>query len=162
VKPVVVADTSPIVYLRLIQQIDILPSLFDVISIPIQVYEELSHPSAPSLVRDWAKKRPHWLSVLTAPETNDVATTRLDAGEREAIALAEHLNADLILMDERKGTRVCPQKGFSVVGTLGLLDLAARRGIVDFVACVDELKTTKFRYRPEMLARMKARIRNAE
>ncbi|HUH64464.1 MAG TPA: DUF3368 domain-containing protein [Terracidiphilus sp.] len=157
-KPVVVADTSPIVYLRLIHRVEILPSLFDGISIPMQVYRELSHPSAPALVRSWAREGPDWLAVLPSPGIDDPATARLDSGEREAIALAEQLKAELILMDERKGTKVCLQKGFSVVGTLGLLDLAARRGMVDFIACIEELKRTNFRYRPETLARMIARF----
>jgi predicted nucleic acid-binding protein len=78
-------------------------------------------------------------------------TSSLDAGERAAIALADHLHADLILMDERRGTRVCLLKGFAVTGTLGILDLAARRGLIDLAEAFSRLKITNFRYRPEML-----------
>ena len=38
-------------------------------------------------------------------------------------------------------------KGFEVTGTLGVLDLAAERGLVDLVDVFDRLKRTNFRYR---------------
>lgn len=74
----------------------------------------------------------------------------LDEGETAAIALAEFLRADLLLIDERDGYRVARRKGLSVTGTLGLLDLAAERGLIDFVQAVTKLEQTTFR-RPEAL-----------
>ncbi|MGH9949283.1 MAG: hypothetical protein ACRD6X_19090 [Pyrinomonadaceae bacterium] len=41
---IIVADTSPINYLVLINEIDILPGLFEQITIPQAVFEELNHP----------------------------------------------------------------------------------------------------------------------
>ncbi len=84
----------------------------------------------------------------------------LDDGERAAIALAELIHADLLLMDERKGVRVSLQKGFEVTGTLGILDLAARRGLIDLGECFNRLKATNFRYRPEMMADLLERFRS--
>jgi len=49
---VVVADASPINYLVLIGQIEILPRLYTRIVIPSAVLGELKHPVAPELVRD--------------------------------------------------------------------------------------------------------------
>jgi len=46
---------------------------------------------------------------------------QLDAGEAEALALAEELHADLILVDELAGREVARQCGFTVLGTLGIL-----------------------------------------
>lgn len=86
----------------------------------------------------------------------------LDDGERAAIALAELIHADLVLMDERKGVRVSLQKGFEVTGTLGILDLAARRGLIDLAECFERLKATNFRYRPAMLDDILARFRSGQ
>jgi predicted nucleic acid-binding protein len=47
------------------------------------------------------------------------------------LALARALSADLVLMDDRAGVAVAHQFGFAVTGTLGVLDLAARRGLID-------------------------------
>lgn len=51
--PLVIADASPINYLILIRQIEILPRLFERVVIPRTVRNELGSPSAPPLVRDW-------------------------------------------------------------------------------------------------------------
>jgi predicted nucleic acid-binding protein len=74
----------------------------------------------------------------------------LDDGETAAIALAESLRSDVLLIDEREGFRVAPRKGLRVTGTLGLLDLAAERGLVDFTQAIRELERTSFR-RPDAL-----------
>jgi predicted nucleic acid-binding protein len=50
----VVADTSPLVYLILIDQIEILPQLFNSVILPDAVHAELCHPLAPTPVRTWA------------------------------------------------------------------------------------------------------------
>lgn len=147
-KRVVVADTGPILYLHLIGEIGLLPSLFAEIHLPAAVYEELCHPAAPQAVRIWALAKPGWLSIATASGLPDPDTASLDDGERAAIALAELIDADLVLMDERKGVRISLQKGFEVTGTLGILDLAARRGLIDLAVSFDRLKSTNFRYRP--------------
>jgi predicted nucleic acid-binding protein len=61
------------------------------------------------------------------------------------------VHADLILIDERKGTRVALNKGFEVTGTLGVLGVAARRGLVDLADSFAGLKQTNFRYRQEIM-----------
>jgi predicted nucleic acid-binding protein len=97
--------------------------------------------------------------LATAPVITDPETASLDAGERAAIALAEFLLADLVLMDERKGVRVSLRKGFEVAGTLGILDFAARSGLIDLAESFDRLKATNFRYRPQLLEDLLARFR---
>jgi len=160
VKRVVVADTSPILYLHLIGEIELLPALFHEIHLPAEVYSEICHPNAPRTLRTWALARPNWLLLATAPVITDPETASLDAGERAAIALAEFLPADLILMDERKGVRVSLQKGFEVAGTLGILNLAARHRLINLAESFDRLKATNFRYRPQMLEDLVARFRS--
>jgi predicted nucleic acid-binding protein len=61
------------------------------------------------------------------------------------------LHADLILIDERKGTNVALNKGFEVTGTLGVLGLAARRGFVNLADTFARLKLTNFSYRQEIM-----------
>jgi predicted nucleic acid-binding protein len=71
--------------------------------------------------------------------------TGLDEGEAAAIALATSLGADLLLMDDRKGAIVARSKGLRVTGTLGVLDIAAERGLVDFAQAINRLRRTTFR-----------------
>jgi predicted nucleic acid-binding protein len=150
----VVADNSPIAYLCEIHQVELLHKLFGVIYVPAAVYNELCHPKTPVLARTWALKPPPWLKIDSTSEVDDPATRHLDAGERAAIALADRLHADLILMDERRGTNVCRAKGFEATGTLGILIRAANRGWVDLGDAFQCLKETNFRHSPEMLEQL--------
>ena len=148
----VIADTGPVNYLILIGNIDLLPALFDKVILPSAVQAELTHPDAPSLVRNWIADPPAWLQVHETPccKSDQAYTEALDEGETAAIALAILLNADLLLMDDRKGVIAARGKGLRVTGTLGILDLAAQRGLVDFAQAVNSLRRTTFRI-PETL-----------
>ena len=56
-----------------------------------------------------------------------------------------------MLMDDRAGVAVARAQGLAVVGTIGILDLAGRRKLIDIGDAVARLKTTNFRYRPGLL-----------
>jgi predicted nucleic acid-binding protein len=56
-----------------------------------------------------------------------------------------------VLMDDRKGVIVARGKGLRVTGTLGVLDLAAERGIVSFAEAANRLRRTNFRIPEELL-----------
>jgi len=84
----VVADTSPLNYLILIDQINLLPQLYGRVLIPESVLEELSADETPQVVRNWATNLPEWIEVLPATPIIDEGLTRLHAGERDAISLA--------------------------------------------------------------------------
>jgi predicted nucleic acid-binding protein len=126
----VVADTGPLNYLVLIGAIELLPKLFEKVFAATAVHSELLDPDAPPMVRAWAEQPPSWLEVQSVPAPlNDPAWRALDAGEREALSLARALNAELVLMDDRAAVAVAQRQGFTVTGTLGVLDLAAQRGL---------------------------------
>lgn len=120
----VIADTGPVNYLILIGYIDLLPRLFEKVTLPAAVQDELMDIGAPPEVRSWASDPPVWVELL---ETHGVKRGFVGLGEGEAavIALAELLHADLLLIDERKGVRAARSQGFRVTGTLGLLEMAA-------------------------------------
>ena len=141
----------------LIGAIDLLPKLFDLVFLPDIVETELRHPRAPALVRDWVAGPPSWLRVLPTPPVATLPFPRLDDRERAAIALAETLRADVILMDDREGVTAALSRGLTPIGTLGMLDRAARRGLVDLDLALARLKAANFRVRPQMLDELLAR-----
>ena len=106
---------------------------------------------APLVLREWIAASPPWLENVPVDLTADAALRSLGRGERAAIILALSIHADLILIDERKGTSVALAKGFAVTGTLGILRLAARRGMVEIAETLANLRRTNFRYRQEMI-----------
>ena len=157
----VVADTGPINYLVLVDAINLLPKLFNTIFVPAAVYRELCHPGAPLPVRAWIASIPNWLEVRPNPDykSNDPAEMALDNGERAAIALAAAINADLIFIDDRAGARSRTGAASTVTGTLGVLDLGARRGLIDLARAFERLRATNFRYRPEIMDALLAQHR---
>ena len=95
----VIADTGPINYLILIGHIDLLPRMFEHVALPSAVQAELSNSLAPLPVRRWIASLPPWLEIHETTGLSQVSG--LDEGETAAIALAESLHADLLLIDER-------------------------------------------------------------
>jgi predicted nucleic acid-binding protein len=145
-----VADTSPLCYLILIGEVNLLPKLFDQVLAPAAVITELRHEDAPDAVRSWASI-PSWLSVRDNPTRSAAGMEKLQAGERAAILLAEWVNADIILLDEKPARRVAVDRGLRITGTLGILGEAASRGLVDLAVAIDRLRQTSFRYSPALL-----------
>lgn len=141
---IVISDTSPINYLVLVGQQDILPSLFGRVIMPEAVLNELKAAATPPQVHQWIANRPAWIEVKTPtgpPETN---LFHLDEGEREAIQLAEEVKADLLIIDERAGREEALKRSLPVIGTLGILERAAELGMLDFALVLAELKAYKF------------------
>ncbi len=138
---VVVADTTPVNYLLLIDQIDLLQKLFETVHIP-----DIVSPR----VQNWIATPPPWLIIRPTPHASAIAP-HLDAGERAALALAAQLKAQLLLIDERAGTAVARAEGFTVMGTLGVLDLAAINGMIDLRTVLGRLTATNFRVSPRLI-----------
>ncbi|MCS6805136.1 MAG: DUF3368 domain-containing protein [Acidobacteriota bacterium] len=157
---IVISNTTPINYLVLIDHIYILPELFGRVVIPEAVLYELQSPAAPDKIQRWIAS-PEWLMVQRV-ETTDPALAHLDAGEREGITLAEQMQADLILIDEGRGRQTAKQRGLAVTGTIGLLDYAAARGLIDFVRAVELLRQTSFRAAPHLLQALLDRHRQED
>jgi predicted nucleic acid-binding protein len=68
----------------------------------------------------------------------------LDAGERDAILLALELKADELIIDDMDGRREAERRKLHVVGTLGVLKLAAKHGMLDLEDALARLRTTNF------------------
>src|SRR5215475_4684033 len=97
----VVADTGPLNYLVLIDAVKLLPKLFEKVFAPEAVRAELLDQDAPAVVRAWAAQPPGWLDVrIISSVIDDPAWRSLDVGEREALALARTLSAELVLIDD--------------------------------------------------------------
>jgi predicted nucleic acid-binding protein len=152
-----VADTSPLNYLVLIGAIDVLPRLFEAVIVPGAVKAELLHVRAPAAVRRWAAAPPLWLRVAHALPPAGAGLDHLDAGERAVIALALSLQPDFVLIDERAGVAAARAQGLEVLGTLGLLDRAARAGLIDLGGAVAALKATNFHARQSLFDALLAR-----
>jgi predicted nucleic acid-binding protein len=85
---IVISDTSPINYLILTGEIEILEKLFKRIVIPQAVFSELQHTKTPQQVKDWIANAPSWFEVKQADASLFTPSKWIGNGEIEAIALA--------------------------------------------------------------------------
>jgi predicted nucleic acid-binding protein len=142
---IVVADAGPLHYLILLEHAELLHRFYDEVVVPDAVANELSLPSAPRPVREWVSHAPTWLKIVPAEaERVQEITDELDLGERSAIALAEAMHADLLLIDEAAGRAEAKRRSLRVTGTLGVLRAAAELGLIDVPAVIVRLKATSF------------------
>lgn len=153
---IVVADTSPLRYLVLIQHIDVLPALYGRVIVPPAVLAELAHEHTPDAVRAWLSAPPKWLHVEQAKQSMTTEPSTLGPGERAAIALAEELSADALLIDDRDGRREAERRRLPVLGTLRVLADAAEQGLIDLGDAFDRLAHTNFRAERQLVERLLA------
>lgn len=139
----VVADAGPIRYLVLIEAIELLSRIYDRVIIPRTVLAELTHPHAPAAVKGWVTALPPWAEVKSALHVD--LDGILGPGEAEAIALAQELKANSLLLDETEAREEALRLGLPVSGTIGILEKAAERGLIDLPEAFQRLSRTNFR-----------------
>jgi uncharacterized protein len=140
---IIVCDTSPINNLAAIGQLHLLYQLYGTVLIPEAVYRELTDPSFPvagaTEVRtfDWIQTRAVSDRTLVEALNNE-----LDIGEAEAIALAVEVQADQILIDERRGQQVATRLNLRFTGVLGILVEAKSQGLIGEIKPLLDAKST--------------------
>jgi predicted nucleic acid-binding protein len=141
----IVADAGPIIALASIGRFEVLQSLATDVMVPIAVHAEVL-AGAP---RPGAKEiaAANWLRIVEAP--TDLATAfRLvvDQGEAEALALAQGHPGALLVVDDQRARRVAEELGLRLTGTLGVLGMCKRAGILTHVRPeIEQLTRAGFR-----------------
>ena len=145
---IVISDTTPLISLMKIDQLNLLNYLFGEVQIPSAVFEELiSNSRFPDESRQ-IRECP-FIKKINVTDKNAVnllrRSTGLDAGESEAIILSDSIPASLLLMDEAKGREVAAQMGIQLMGTIGILLIANNRNLLpkdQVLECIETLKIT--------------------
>ena len=130
-------------------KIELLPTLFEEIVIPPAVLSELQRAETPDKVKAWLSDAPAWLKGQTVSAIDRTIT--LGAGECEAISLAVEINANLILIDDKKARQAAMERGLTVAGTLNVLELASVTNLIELSEAFDKLKQTNFRVSKALL-----------
>ena len=133
-KEPVVVDSTCLIGLERIGKLDILPELFEPISIPDEVFNEFGT----------AFSR---LNIETPANFALINALKLlvDDGEAEAIALALEKNCK-ILSDDKQARSVAKKLGLKVIGTIGMFIQAKQYGLIDLLKPVlDDLEYNGFR-----------------
>ncbi|MGF1496684.1 MAG: DUF3368 domain-containing protein [Elainellaceae cyanobacterium] len=154
-----ISNTSPILNLAIVGQLDLLRQQFGQILIPPAVLNELKvdeeRPGSLVIRRAIADE---WIQVQPISNQALVQLLRqtLDGGEAEAISLTVELQADWLLLDERDARKVAKSLGLQVTGVLGILLRAKQSGALSSLQSVINNLTQKadFRIAPDLLAKI--------
>ncbi len=135
-----VTNSACVIALERIGQLDLLPRVF-------------ARVFAPPAVRSELRTAAPWLTIQ-APASAPLVTalaTQLGAGEAGAIALALEIGDAPVILDDKKARAVARRAGLSVIGTLGVLLLAKRQGILPRIEPVlGALREAQFHMSPAL------------
>lgn len=143
---IVISNTTPIISLALVGQLDLFAKLYGEVVIPLAVAEE---------IQAGGKNRPGFLEFQQATWFKQIPLadprrasllSDLDRGEAEVIALAQEINAHLVIIDERLARRHANRLGLTITGTLGILLKAKQEGHISSIApLISELQSNGIR-----------------
>ncbi len=126
---IVIADSSPLIALSIVESLYWLDILFQNIGAPQAVYDEVTIPGKTQSInlKEYLEHR-----ILPVKNTMAVAAFQLDLGpgESEAIVCAMENKADFILLDDHKARKTAKLNGVPVVGSIGVMILAKRHSLI--------------------------------
>lgn len=139
----VIVNSTPVIGLANIGKLDVLRQMYGAITIPQAVFDEIKSPSVQRQVnanRDWIR-----VEQISDTSQKQMYRAKLHAGEVEVMILAQEKKADLVILDDNAAKKTAKFLGLRVIGTLGILVLAKKRGYIKEVSPVlDALKRDGF------------------
>ena len=152
---IVVSDTTPLIGLASIDRLKLLLEIFGEVYIPQAVYDETVIHGREEGTAKQAVANAKWIHVVEVKDrlAVDVLLDEMDLGEVETIILAKELNADWVLMDERKGRRKLSQLNIPKIGTIGILLKARQLGLIPKLKTeIEKLQQTGFSISSSMVS----------
>ncbi len=136
-----VSNTTTLIAFLGLGRLSVLKELLGKVAIPRAVHDELHQKMVPPLEE--------WAEVIEIRDRRAYGTYRrvLGPGESEALCLCQQIDADVILLDDRRARLVARQLSLKAVGTLGILLLAKKRGLIPSVRPEIERLEQEVRFR---------------
>ena len=123
---VIISDTSCLIALSKIERLDLLKDLYQEIIITNDVYQE------------FGGSLPDWINIAEVKDKQkqkDIEK-RLDKGEASSIALALEVESTTLIIDEIKGRKIAQSFNIDIIGTIGVIILADKKGLISDVTSV--------------------------
>lgn len=132
---ILIADSSALVALAIVDKLDTLEILFGSVYIPTAVFNEISKKDKPQSKKltDYCKNR-----VIDVTEQVNFNVS-LGLGESEAILLYKEKNADFLLCDDKKAKKFAQTFGINTIGSLGILLKAKEKKLIHTISPLLEL-----------------------
>lgn len=138
---VIISDTSCLIILTRIGELDLLRQLYKTVTITQEILFE------------YGEQLPPWFEVQEARDhyRQQLLEMQIDKGEASAIALALETSESIVILDDWKARRLAERLGLSVTGTLGVIVKAKNNGIIPSIKpYLDKIRETNFRVSEEL------------
>ena len=140
----IVSNTSPLIAFSKIDKFKILKELFRKIVIPETVYEEFLANCTMEEKQRFIVARETFIDKIVMTEIYSFSR-KLGKGEQEALSLAIRHQADLLLMDDRKGYNEAKERNINVASTRAILKIAEERNLISsYEEVVEQLRQRSF------------------
>lgn len=127
---IVVTNSSPLIALSSVDQLQLLPQLFARVLVPTAVYQETVMENA---VLDQSSRialaAKSFLEVVS-PQNEHQFERKLGKGERGVLNLALERQPDFVILDDKKARNEAVALGLFPIFTTDVLRLAAQRQII--------------------------------
>lgn len=127
----VIVNSTPLLVLGNIGQLDVLHKMYGEIIIPEAVFREVTEKE--DAASQAVRAADNWIKVEAVQNPSEYALyrARLHAGEVETMILAQQSpKADLIVLDDNAARKTADFLGLTVTGTIGILLKAKQNGII--------------------------------
>ncbi len=142
---VIISDTSCIITLSNIGELEILKKLYGRVFITKHVVDEFQ------------LSLPEWF-VVENPKNQDLYLSLLPIignGESSAIALAYEKKDSLLILDDHKARKIAQKYEIVFTGTLGVILSAKSQGIItEIKPIIERIKKTNFRLSDEVIEKI--------
>jgi predicted nucleic acid-binding protein len=142
---IIISDTSCLIALQKIGLLNLLKDLYQEILITQEVQNEFGYDL------------PDWIIVLDVKNKEKQAEIeeRLDKGEASSIALALEIENSVLVIDEIKGRKIASSLNIEIIGTIGVLLLADKRGLIkDVLSIILKLVNKGFRLSDKIIDKL--------
>lgn len=123
----VIADAGSVFSLAIVNKLDLLNEIFDEIRIPKAVWDEITLDKKSKL---YQPIKLFFESKVTEIKSFNELTFVMDYGESESVILYKELNADFLLIDDKKARNIAENFDIKCIGTLGILSKAKENGLI--------------------------------
>jgi len=132
----IISDTSCLIVLTNISQLDLLQKVYGKITTTIEIVTEYGEPL------------PDWVEIERVKDNyrQQLLEMQVDAGEASAIALALETPDSTIIIDDYRARKIAEKLKLNYTGTIGVIVRAKLKGIIPSVKPIlAKIKQTDFR-----------------
>jgi predicted nucleic acid-binding protein len=152
----VIVNSTPLIALCKVNQLDLLRRLYGEITVPKAVFEEVTKKN--DLVRKEVAAA-SWIHIETVQDTKAkrMYRAKLHDGEVEVMILAQEYEGEhLVVIDDNAARKTAQFLGLTLTGTLGVLIKAKELGLIDSVMpIVGRMEENEIYFSDSLKARVK-------